>query len=102
MNISRAKKISAKPKVALDRKVRAGGSTVVVQKPLQDDAGETSKSQMNKVIGQPGVSMGIKSASALRQLQAGSLVATSIAPKFSTKQEEAKRRFRKMKLMNSD
>lgn len=85
-SITRTKRVASKPKVALDRKVRSGGSTVVVQRPLQIDAGETKKSQLSKALGQPGTSMGIKTASAARQLQAGSLVARSKAPKFQTKQ----------------
>lgn len=85
-SITRTKRVASKPKVALDRKVRSGGSTVVVQRPLQNDAGETKKSQLSKVLGHPGTSMGIKTASAARQLQAGSLVARSKAPRFQTKQ----------------
>ena len=88
-SITRTKRVASKPKVALDRKVRSGGSTVVVQRPLQNDAGETNKSQLSKVLGHPGTSMGIKTASAVRQLQAGSLVATSKPPKFQTKKESS-------------
>ena len=90
-SITRTKRVASKPKVALDRKVRSGGSTVVVQRPLQNDAGETKKSQLSKVLGQPGTSMGIKTASAARQLQAGSLVARSKPPKFQTKQQANKK-----------
>ena len=87
-NITLAKRAATKPKVALDRKVRAGGSTAVVQRPLQKDAGETPKSKRAKALGTPGTSMGIKTASANRQLAAGSLVATSKKPKFQTKAKE--------------